>query len=111
MGSAHRLPGIAGGWSPFVRSVQGKLEVGERLKVYIKGSKGMGMTFKPTVLIVEPSRDLRWIGRLLLPGLFDGEHSFTIEPLEGERVRFVQAEKFSGLLVFLGTILGVFKNT
>ena len=69
------------------------------------------MTFKPTVLIVEPSRDLRWIGRLLLPGLFDREHSFTIEPLEGERVRFVQAEKFSGLLVFLGTILGVFKNT
>ena len=98
-------------WSPFVRSVEGKLDVGQRLKVYIKGSKGMGMTFKPTVLSIEPGRELRWIGRLLMPGLFDGEHAFTIEPLDVERVRFIQSEKFTGLLVFLGTFMGVFRNT
>ena len=88
-----------------------KLEVGQRLKVYIKGSKGMGMTFKPTVLNIEPGRELRWIGRLLMPGLFDGEHAFTIEPLDVGRVRFIQSEKFTGLLVFLGTFMGVFRNT
>jgi hypothetical protein len=32
-------------------------------------------------------------------GLFDGEHSFTIEPLQENRVRFVQREAFKGLLV------------
>jgi hypothetical protein len=58
-----------------------------------------GMTFRPTVLKSEPNRELRWIGHLLIPGLFDGEHIFTIEPLGPNRVRFVQREIFTGLLV------------
>jgi hypothetical protein len=33
------------------------------------------------------------------PGLFDGEHIFTIEPLGTGRVRFTQRETFTGLLV------------
>ena len=97
-------------WNPFLRSVEGKLEVGQPLKVYLKGSKGMGMTFKPTVLKAEPNREFRWLGRLLLPGLFDGEHSFIIESLEENRVRFLQGEKFTGVLVPLTTIFGVMKN-
>jgi hypothetical protein len=36
------------------------------------------MTFRPTVLNAETNRELRWLGHLLAPGLFDGEHSFTI---------------------------------
>ena len=59
------------------------------------------MTFKPTVLRVEPERELRWLGRLLLPGLFDGDHIFHIEPLAQTRSRFTQAERFSGILVGL----------
>jgi hypothetical protein len=57
------------------------------------------MTFKPKVLTAEPNRELRWLGHLLVPGVFDGEHSFTIDPLEENRVRFVQREAFKGLLV------------
>jgi hypothetical protein len=57
------------------------------------------MTFRPTVLNAETNRELRWLGHLLAPGLFDGEHSFTIQPLEDNRVRFVQREAFKGLLV------------
>jgi len=34
-----------------------------------------------------------------MPGLFDGEHIFEIEPLGPNRVRFVQREVFTGLLV------------
>ena len=33
-----------------------------------------------------------------MPGIFDGEHSFTIEPLDGG-VRLVQQEDFRGVLV------------
>jgi hypothetical protein len=64
------------------------------------------MTFKPTVLAVEPDRELRWLGRLLVPGIFDGEHIFYIEPLNQARSRFTQAERFSGILVglFRGTL-------
>ncbi len=38
-------------------------------------------------------------GRTLIPGLFDGEHSFALEPAAGGFVRFVHAETFRGLLV------------
>ena len=57
------------------------------------------MTFRPKILNAEPNRELRWLGHLFVPGLFDGEHSFTIEPLGHARVRFVQREIFRGLLV------------
>ena len=56
------------------------------------------MTFRPQVLEADPGRRLRWLGRLLLPGLFDGEHSFTIEPIGPERVRLAQHEEFRGPL-------------
>jgi hypothetical protein len=57
------------------------------------------MTFKPRVLKAEPNRELRWLGRLFVPRLFDGEHMFTIEPMGTDHVRFVQREAFTGLLV------------
>ena len=99
-----------GEWSPFVRSIDGRLAVGETLKIYIKASKGMGMTFKPTVLRAEPGREFRWLGRFLMPGLFDGEHYFTIEDLGGNRVRFVQGEIFKGLLVPVMSMFKVLGN-
>ena len=64
-----------------------------------------GTTFKPTVRAVERNRELRWLGRLLLPGIFDGEHSLLIERQEGGRSRFVMSERFTGILV------GLFKGT
>jgi hypothetical protein len=57
------------------------------------------MRFTPTVLAVKPERELRWLGKLLLPGLFDGEHYFLLEPIGEERTRFTHGENFSGLLV------------
>jgi hypothetical protein len=57
------------------------------------------MTFKPIVLAVNPERELRWLGRFIVPGLVDGEHSLRIEPLADGRSRFTQTERFSGLLV------------
>jgi hypothetical protein len=41
---------------------------------------------------------LRWLGQLVVPGVFDGEHRFRLEPLGPDRVRFVQEERFTGLL-------------
>ena len=86
-------------WNPFIRQAKGEVKVGARLEVHIQPSGASGMTFKPVVLKVEPNRELRWIGRLLMPGLFDGEHIFTIETLDTNRVRFTQREVFTGLLV------------
>jgi len=86
-------------WNPFIRWARGNLVEGERLEVMMQPSGARGMTFSPTVLTVETDRELRWIGHLFVPGLFDGEHIFTIEPLGAGRVRFTQREIFTGLLV------------
>ena len=86
-------------WNPFIRSIGGQPAPGERLRARLEPPGGRAMTFEPKVLTAEPNCELRWLGHLLVPGLFDGEHSFIIQPLEDDRVRFVQREAFRGLLV------------
>jgi hypothetical protein len=86
-------------WNPFIRRISGRPRVGERLRVHLQPPGGRGMTFRPVVLQAVPERELRWLGRLLVPGLFDGEHYFQIEPLDERRVRFVHGERFSGLVL------------
>jgi len=96
-----------GDWNPFIRGIEGEARPGGKLTVRIEPPDAKAMRFTPRVLAVEPNRELRWKGRLLVPGLFDGEHSLRIEPLEGRRSRFVHSERFTGLLVpLLGSALG-----
>jgi hypothetical protein len=59
------------------------------------------MAFCPTVIVASPNQELRWLGHFLLPGVFDGEHYFQLEAISPGRVRFIQGEKFSGILVGL----------
>jgi hypothetical protein len=86
-------------WNPFIRHIDGTPEAGKTLRARIEPSGGRGLTIRPTVLIADRARELRWLGRLLIPGIFDGEHRFVIEPLADGTVRFHQSERFSGLLV------------
>ena len=86
-------------WNPFMRRISGQPKVGMQLKVYIEPPGAKGRTFRPRVIKAEPKRELRWLGRRLIPGLFDGDHIFTIQHIGSERVRFVQQEIFSGVLV------------
>ena len=88
-------------WNPFIRAIEGSAENGEKLTVFIQPAGSKGMKFHPTVLVVTPNQELRWLGRFLLPGIFDGEHYFQIEPISSDRVRFIQGEKFRGILVAL----------
>jgi hypothetical protein len=94
-----------GSWNPFITSLSGVIEVGERLQVRIAPVGGRPMTFKPRVTIVEPAHRLEWLGTMGVPGLFDGRHSFTLTQV-GIGCRLVQAEDFSGALVpFTGRLL------
>ena len=86
-------------WNPFMTKLAGDFAVGAKLEVCIAPPNGRPMTFKPTVLAADPERELRWLGRFVLPGLVDGEHSLRIDPLADGRSRFTQTERFSGLLV------------
>ena len=86
-------------WNPFIRRATGKIKTGEKLEIFIQPSGTKGMTFHPKVLKVDPNHELRWLGRLYLPWLFDGEHALIIEPSSKDSVKFIQREKFTGLLV------------
>lgn len=88
-----------GDWNPFIPKAEGEVKEGARLEVRIEPPGGTGMTFRPKVTQVRAGRELRWLGHLWIPGLFDGEHIFEIEPTEEGAVRFVQRERFKGLLV------------
>ena len=86
-------------WNPFIRAIEGDLTPGSRLRVRIEPPGARATTFKPTLLAVAPNRELRWRGRLLLPGVFDGEHRLTLDRAGEARTRFVQSETFRGVLV------------
>lgn len=98
-----------GDWNPFIRSISGRPESGETLTVRMEPPGGKGMTIKPKVLAVQPEHELRWKGRLLIPGLFDGEHIFRLEPVGDGRTRFVHREEFGGVLVWF--VKGVLRKT
>jgi hypothetical protein len=86
-------------WNPFLVRASGTPAEGERLTIRMQPAGGRAMTFRPRVREVAPERRLRWLGHLVMPGIFDGEHSFSIEPLADGGVRLVQAEDFRGVLV------------
>ena len=97
-------------WNPFMPRVKGHLAANETLEVDLTLPNKFNMTIKPTLIKVEPNRELRWLGHLIMPGIFDGEHIFTIERLSSDRVRLIHREEFRGWLVPLMLAL-VGKNT
>lgn len=86
-------------WNPFVRAISGEPEVGASLIVSLEPPGGRSMRFRPVIVAFEPGRELRWKGKLLIPGLFDGEHWFRLIAKGRARTTFEHGEQFSGLLV------------
>jgi hypothetical protein len=86
-------------WNPSILSSEGEARVGARLTNQLRKEGGGSVTFRPRVLVVDPGRELRWLGHLFVPGIFDGDHRFLIEEVGPGRVRLTQAEKLSGILV------------
>jgi hypothetical protein len=86
-------------WNPFITRASGTARPSQRLHLRMQPPGGRDATLRPTALEADPGRRLRWLGHLLLPGLFDGDHSFTIEPLGDRRVRVTQQERFRSILV------------
>lgn len=90
--------GSYGEWNPFVTSVDGSIARGEQLRVRIEPPGGRATRLRARVKVVEPNGRLVWIGRFLLPNLFDTRHEFVIEPAT-DGVRFLQRGTYVGALV------------
>jgi len=96
-------------WNPFIRSIRGEQSVGEILEVQIQPPGGKGMTFRPEILKLDRQQEFRWKGKLLVKGVFDGEHYFILEKLGEDETRFIHGENFSGFLV--GLLSGMLSKT
>src|SRR2546430_7840690 len=85
-------------WNPFIIVAEGEPRPGARLRITIAPPGRRPMTFRPVVLVAVPERKLSWLGRLVIPGLLDGEHIFQLEQ-RAELCRFCHTERFSGILL------------
>lgn len=83
-------------WSIFIKSISGEVNPGNQIFIKIDG-----MAFKPVVLEYEPMKKLRWLGKLWMKGLFDGEHVFELIDNQNGTTTFRHSENFNGILVGL----------
>jgi hypothetical protein len=86
-------------WNPFITSVEGNVAAGTTITARLELPGARAMTIRPKVLAVKPDTELRWLGHLLVPGLFDGEHTFELIDNGNGTTLFQQTEKFNGILV------------
>jgi hypothetical protein len=87
-------PGYAQ-WNSGVRSVEGQIAPGQRIKVVSEANPGR--TFPVKVTEFEPDRRMTWTGGMPL-GLFKGVRTFTLAP-DGERTAFTVREEYTGPLL------------
>ncbi|MCR9171399.1 MAG: SRPBCC domain-containing protein [bacterium] len=81
-------------WNSFIKSVQGNIQEGEKIKIEIDGSK-----FSPKVLSFKKEKELIWVGKPLMPGIFEGEHAFRFEENPDGTTTLLHEEHFRGILV------------
>ncbi len=98
-----------GEWNPFIKEISGTLKEGSQLRIFIEPPNSKGMEFKPTLKKVETEKRIQWLGKVWIPKLFDGEHSWSINQINDNSVLFIQKERFTGIFVpFFAELL---KNT
>ena len=92
-----------GKWNPFIKKISGVPKEGNTIQIFIKPPNSNGMRFEPKILKYEPEKEIRWLGKLWIPKIFDGEHSLTIRKVDENKILFIQKEQFKGLLIPLFT--------
>lgn len=91
----HQFPD----WNRFIQKAEGDIREGCKLKLTVGLPTGKTAIFQPILTKVVEKSNLIWLSRFVIPGLFDGEHIFEIQPQGDNIVRFVQRERYSGLFV------------
>lgn len=81
-------------WNPFIKSISGTIALNQPFEAEIGNMK-----FKPTLKVFSPHEEFTWLGRLLLPGIFDGRHSFVFIDNADGTTTLIQKEDFRGILV------------
>lgn len=99
---------LYGYWNPFLNPVVGEFEKGKAVRVTLNPTQSSKFSFKPVVLSAD-FPEIRWLGKLLITGIFDGEHFLHLKKLTPAKTLFTQGESFSGILV--GLMAGTLEKT
>lgn len=86
-------------WNPFIKQIQFHKSGQERLSIIMQPEGSKPMKFTPKVLQYHKNVELRWIGKLGVSYLFDGEHTFKLIDNHNGTTTFVQYERFRGILI------------
>jgi len=86
-------------WNAFIPYLTGNPVVGSKWKVTIHPPGGSKMKFSPVCTRLEYGKYMQWKGNLFIPGLFDGQHNFSLMPIGEDKTLLKQFENFSGILV------------
>jgi len=90
-------------WNPLITSVAGAPSVGAELSVTLSPPESDQTTFRPKVLVYDEPRELRWLGKLWLSALFEGEEFFHCAEAAAGGTRFSHGVNLRGLLLkFMG---------
>ncbi|KAL6918668.1 hypothetical protein FSHL1_002667 [Fusarium sambucinum] len=88
-------------WNTFVTSIEiqpphSELSVGSKQTITINKSQ----SYTNIVSVIIPEKELQWNGSILTPAFFNTEHWCLLENIDGDDnlTRFVQGERFSGIL-------------
>jgi hypothetical protein len=86
-------------WNPLIRGVLGRTATGAEIEIRLRSPVGADVSVRSTVVRVREPRELRWLERWTMPGLFSSEHRFRIETLPEGGVRFHHGERVRGVMV------------
>jgi len=74
------------------------IALGDTLSLRLTLPQGADYSFSPKVVAFEAEHIFTWRATTLFQGIFDGEHSFVLEPLPDNQTYLVNREVYSGLL-------------
>lgn len=85
-------------WNPFIKYIQRNKSDSTKLEIEIQPPSGNKMRFNPIIIDQIQNKKFSWKGKLLVSGLFDGEHIFELIANSDGSTTFIHSEKFSGIL-------------
>jgi hypothetical protein len=88
-----------GEWNPFIVSLDGAVAVGSGITLVLALPDRKPQTLRPKIIELHEGRMLAWRGCLGVPGVLDAEHRLEVQKVDARRCRFVQHERFTGMLV------------
>jgi hypothetical protein len=86
-------------WNPLICGILGRPANGAQLEIRLKSPVGDDVSIRSMIVRVREPRELRWLERWTIPGLFASERRFRIEPLPQGGVRFHHGEQVRGIMV------------